>query len=90
LKNDRNYKRWKKNEQEEKNWKEYGHLPRTSTKKKIFGNSQRWETSILTTDLRMDRGGYTARSSTFLKLPEIQSLDEAIALGFFVLKSSNW
>jgi hypothetical protein len=90
LKKDQRYKLWKKAKQEEKHWRKYGHTPRRSTKQKTIGNSQAWKTSFLTTDLRMNFGGYTARSSRFLNLPEIQSLDEAISLGFVVLKSSNW
>jgi hypothetical protein len=83
------YKRLKKAKEEEKHWIEYGHLPRPSTKQKIYGNSQVWKSLMLATDLRMDLGGYTSRSSKLLKLPEIQSLEEAISMGFVVLKSSN-
>ena len=89
LKGGDSYKRQKKKKDEEKHWKDHGHLPKTSTKKRTFANSQVWKSSFLTTDLCMDLGGYTARSSKLLNLPHIQSLDEAIAFGFVVLKSTN-
>jgi Cu/Zn superoxide dismutase len=89
FKNNDTYKHRKKKKDEEKHWKDHGHLPKTSTKKKSFANSQVWKSSFLTTDLRIDLGGYTARSSKLLKLPDIQSLDEAIAFGFVILKSTN-
>lgn len=83
------YKRWKKIRQDEKNWKEYGHLPSPSMKKKYVGSSLVWNTTFMETNLRLNLGGYTAKLTDFSNMPEIRSLKEAIAMGFVLVKSSK-
>ena len=80
------YKQQKKKWQDEKDWKEYGHLPKPSTNKKYVGNSQVWKTLTLVTSLCMNDGGYTVRSSHFQNMGKVQSLKEATALGFVLVK----
>lgn len=75
-------KKWRK----EKKWAKYGHLPSSSTKEKFIDNAKVWKISTLVSDLRMKDGGYTAMPSCFRNMPEIQSLEEAISLGFLLVK----
>lgn len=84
-----NYKHRKKKIQDEKDWKEYGHLPRPTVKKNYIGNSKEWKTSLIETDLRLNLGGYTAKLTDFSNAPEIQTLEDAIALGFVLVKSDT-
>lgn len=79
----------RKNDAKEKDWKEFGHLPRASISRKYASSSQLWKTSLLTTKLRMTKGGYTSRAYNFQDMPEIQSLEHATSLGFVVIKSQN-
>ena len=83
------YKQQKKKWRDEKDWKEYGHLPRPSTNKKYVGKSQVWKMLTLVTSLRMNDGGYTARLSRFQNMGEVQLLEEAMALGFVLIKSKQ-
>ena len=84
-----NYKHWKKKIQDEKDWKDYGHLPRPTVKKNYIGNSKEWKTSLIETNLRLNLGGYTAKLTDFSNAPEIQTLEDAIALGFVLVKSDT-
>lgn len=83
------YRLSRKREQEKKNWDKCGHVPRPSTKEKYVGGSQPWKTSVIATKLSMKAGGYTSTPSSFKNLPEIQSLEEATALGFIIVKSES-
>lgn len=83
------YRLSRKREQEKKNWDKYGHLPRPSTKEKYIGSSRPWKSSLIATNLSMKAGGYTSMPSGFKHLPDIQSLEEAKALGFIIVKSET-
>lgn len=83
------YKHRKKQWREEKDWRKYGHLPRPSTKAKVFPSSHTWKSSSLITNLRMNDGGYTSRSRRFQNTAEVGSLEEALALGFVLIKSEK-
>jgi hypothetical protein len=82
-------KRRKKEKREEVDWKKHGHLPRPSTKRKYVNNSLEWKTPFTISDLQMKFGGYSSKSSRFQNVPDVQSLDEAIALGLVLVKSSS-
>jgi hypothetical protein len=84
-----NYKHWKKRKQGEKDWKEHGHLPRPTVKKNYVGNSKEWKTSLIETSLRLNLGGYTAKLTDFSSMPEIRTLEDAIDLGFVLVKSDK-
>jgi hypothetical protein len=84
-----NYKHWKKKKQGEKDWKEHGHLPRPTVKKNYVGNSKEWKTSLIETSLRLNLGGYTAKLTDFSSMPEIRTLEDAIDLGFVLVKSDK-
>jgi hypothetical protein len=84
-----NYKHWKKRRHGEKDWKEHGHLPRPAVKKIYVGNSKEWKTSLIETSLRLNLGGYTAKLTDFSSMPEIQTLEDAIDLGFVLVKSDK-
>ena len=78
-------RKWRK----EKQWKIRGHLPDTSTKQKFIVNAQMWKSSFTITNLQMKLGGYTAKKSRFLNMHEVQSLEEAISLGFLLVRSNK-
>jgi hypothetical protein len=78
-------KKWRK----EKDWKKRGHLPNAATKRKFVINAQVWKSSAMISKLETKLGGYTAKSSRFEKVHEIGSLEEAISLGFLLVKSEN-
>jgi hypothetical protein len=82
----RGYKHWKKDKQQEMKWNEYGHLPRLSTIRKYVGNSQQWKTPSLLSNFRPKTGGYTAMPNKIKNIPEIQTPEQGIALGFKVIK----
>jgi hypothetical protein len=83
------YKYRKKDKQEEIKWKEYGHLPRPSTIRKYIGCSQQWKTPSLAFNFSPKARGYTAMASKIKNVPEIQSLEQGIALGFKVIKCNS-
>lgn len=84
-----NYKHRKKIRQAEKDWKEHGHLPRPTVKKNYIGNSKEWKTSLVVTSLRLNLGGYTAKLADFSNMPEIRTLEDALELGFVLVKSDK-
>lgn len=83
------YRRMKKNKQERNYWDRNGHLLRTSTSQKYVSTSKEWKTSSSITDFRVKDGGYTSRSRNFDDLPEIESLEDAVSVGFLLVKSEN-
>jgi hypothetical protein len=85
----RDYKHRKKDKQEEIKWKKDGHLPRLSTLRKYLGHSQQWKTPSLISNFRPKAGGYTAMAKNIIDLPEIQSLEQGIALDFKVIKCNG-
>jgi hypothetical protein len=90
LNNEPGYKHSKENRQDEKKWKEYGHLPRKSTKRKYICSSQQWTIPSSIFNLTPKTGGYTAMPSKIKDMVEIQSVEHAISLGFNIIKYDSW
>jgi hypothetical protein len=80
----------KKNRQGRKEWKEYGHLPRKSTKCKYICSSQQWMTPLSIFNFTLKTRGYTAMPSKIKDMVEIQSVEHAISLGFNIIKYDSW
>lgn len=83
------FKRRKKEKREEADWKKYGHLSRPSTKRKYINTSQVHKTSCIVSNLPIKKGGYTSKPSNFKDTPEVQTLDDALALGLVLVKYSS-
>jgi hypothetical protein len=90
LNNEPGHKHSKKNRQDEKKWKEYGHLPRKSTKRKYIRSLQQWTTSSSIFNFTPKTGGYTAMPSKIKDMVKIQSVEHAISLGFNIIKYDSW
>jgi hypothetical protein len=90
LNNEPGYKHSKKNRQDEKKWKEYGHLLRKLTKRKYMRSSQQWTTPLSIFNSTSKTGGYTAMPSKIKDMVKIQSVEHAISLGFNIIKYDSW
>jgi hypothetical protein len=86
LNNEPGYNYSKKNRQDEKKWKEYGHLPRKLTRHKYIRSSQQWTTPSSIFNFTPKTGGYIAMPSKITDMVKIQSVEHAISLGFNIVK----
>jgi hypothetical protein len=77
----------KKNWRREKHWTKHGHLPTTSTKRNFIGNAEAFTTPHMIANSQIKDGGYTSKSSCYRHTPDLRSLEEAISLGFLLVKS---